>query len=102
MAGHYRTDESAAGCLHLIMSADTRAWRDCMAHRLDGETVILLDNGVMHLLGVEALPAAVVALATDVAAHGIGSQAVHTGVPLWDDAQWVAHLTCCAHVISWK
>lgn len=95
--------------LHLLMSADPRALKDCRAFARPGDAVLLVDRGV-DLLGSPDTATlrsqfegvALAALEADVVAAGLLAQAGHCGVPLQSDAAWVEQVCRATQVLSWK
>lgn len=101
------------GSLHLVFSAPTAgsALADCLRAATDGDTVLLLQDGV--LAGVATTPVsaallreaaangvAFVALNADVDARGIASL-LHAGIRQVDDDGFVALTERFARTLSW-
>ena len=96
--------------LHQVLSADARAWRDCAAFFLPGDTVILADAGVGLLAGegfVErfrsmAQDTDIYVLRADAGARGLLVTLQGPGVHSLGDQEWVR--MACSHdrVLSWK
>ena len=99
----------AAGALHLLMSSDPRAVRDCMSFAGEGESVLLVDRAVDLLcaLGVGAVSekrseGLLFALRADVVAAGLEQRASKLEVGLLSDEDWVDLVCASERVLSWK
>lgn len=99
--------------LHLLFSPPTAgtALADCLRAASDGDTVLLLQDGVYAAVARATAPAAllreavgsgvtVAALAPDVAARGIGA-GLHAGIELVDDDGFVELTEQYPRTLSW-
>lgn len=88
--------------LHLLCSADPRAWRDCRGQLADGDRVVLLDRGVECLLQPEIVARLEArdwyVLRADAEARGLAALA---GDRIIDDADWVRLVEAHSQILSW-
>lgn len=96
-----------AGILHLLLSADDRAWRECRSCARGEDTVVLLADGVMGLTGERSEPAPdfpcrVAASAGDARARGLPAEAADDGLELITDPQLVGLIEAHGHCLSWR
>lgn len=93
-------------CLHLVVAAGDRALGDCLAQSRQGDTILFLDAGVLHLLddrtacGGESGPALLFA-AADLEAHGLLASARAAGVHIAGDAGFGGLLAAHGHCLTW-
>jgi sulfur relay protein TusB/DsrH len=97
----------ANACLHLLFSHNGDCVRDCLAQFGEGDSLILLNTGVLLLLDpawMHDLPdeTTVYAIDADVQAHGLAEVQGSTGSVLIDDAGWARLVMKHAHCLSWK
>lgn len=94
-------------CLHLVASARESALRDCLNQRLESDSVVFIDAGVMHL--VAETPGAL-SLAgpgfffsiEDLEARGLIPFARQQSVQTLDDRATVRLLRKHDHCLTWK
>lgn len=94
-------------CLHLLFSHNSDCVRDCLAQIGAGDSLILLNTGVLLLLDpawMHNLPeeSTVYAIDADVQAHGLAEIQRTSGSVLIDDAAWARLVMTHAHCLSWK
>lgn len=93
----------AARCVHLVLGSAAEALEACLAHRLDGEPVVLAGPGVAQLARVRADPPAWLhAVAADVEARGLGPWAGAAGGGLLSDAEWARLVLAHAQCLGWR
>lgn len=95
-----------SGMLHLLLSADQDALRDCRACAADGDTVVLLADGVMGLafegrIGKESFAGRLVVSGPDARARGLPEHATR-GFECVDDPAIVALIESHRHCLSWR
>lgn len=95
--------------LHLILSMDAAALRDCVSLARPGDTLLLADQGAGWLLNPDRLAAlagefqgALAATEADVRALGLARFANAAGVRQVTDARWVRMLHEHGQVLSWR
>lgn len=98
--------ETQGRILHLLLSADQDALRDCRAGVSDGDTVVLLADGVMSLafegrIGKETFACRLVVSAPDARARGLFEHATE-GYECVDDCAIVALIESHRHCLSWR
>ena len=91
------------------MSADARAAEACAEHARAGDTVLLLDAGVVLAAdGLarlrQCLPADIALLAhrSDAAVRGLAELVESAGVVLIDDNGWLEQVCGHDHCLGWK
>ena len=93
-------------CLHLVSGTDPVALSDCRAQCAGGDVILFLDAGVLHLLEQDRLVpdggAAEFYSSVDLEARGLLEAAVHSGVQLASDEDFVRLLERCSHCLSWQ
>lgn len=97
---------SENSCLHLVTGTDSVALNDCRAQCAAGDVILFLDAGVLHLLDEKQLVpdggAAEFYSSVDLEARGLHEAAVHSGVHLASDEDFVRLLERCSHCLSWQ
>ena len=93
-------------CLHLVVSASESAVGDCLVHCLEGDSIVFLDHGVMHLLGIddgkEILSRHQVSFSiVDLQARGLAGTARRLEVRLKDDRAIARLLLTHDHCLTW-
>jgi sulfur relay protein TusB/DsrH len=93
-------------CLHLVIGTDPDALNDCRAQCAAGDVVLFLDAGVLHLLDEnQFIPdggAAEFYASVDLEARGVLEAAIHSGVQLASDEDFLSLLERCSHCLSWQ
>lgn len=94
-----------SGILHLLLSADCAAARDCGACCAAADTVVILDEGVMGLAALmeddrPSFAGSVVVSESDLRARGLPG-GVARGLELIDDEAIVALIETHRHCLSW-
>ncbi|HKX55766.1 MAG TPA: DsrH/TusB family sulfur metabolism protein [Xanthomonadales bacterium] len=94
-------------CLHLLFSHSGDCVRVCLAQLGAGDSLVLLNTGVLLLLDpawMHNLPeeCTVYAIDADVQAHGLAEIQGSSGSVLIDDAAWARLVMMHAHCLSWK
>lgn len=93
-------------CLHLVVAAGARALGDCLALSGQGDTILFLDAGVLHVMdaatasGGEPGPAFVFA-AADLEAHGLLASARRAGADIVGDDEFARLLAAHRHCLTW-
>ena len=98
---------SANSVLHLLLSAEQSAWQDCLRACQSTDTVVLLDAGVMGLVGsspnsIKDFPCAVIASKPDVSARVGTVGGVNTQVTLVSDDELIGLLADHPRCLSWR
>jgi sulfur relay protein TusB/DsrH len=99
--------QSSRSCLHLVVSARLSALQACLDQRLEGDDVVFIDAGVMHLLDDFpdspdlAGPGFCFSIA-DLEARGLVSMARRQGVRVLDDRAVARLLSGHEHCLTWK
>ncbi|MFT5770193.1 MAG: sulfur relay protein TusB/DsrH, partial [Lysobacterales bacterium] len=84
---------------------------DCLAFFNDGDEILLIDAGVELLADEVALRSLleqkstanqVCAICEDVVARNLTLQAQENNIDLIRDSEWVEHVLCYSHILSWK
>lgn len=95
--------------LHLLMSANDAAIRDCLALFRPGDYLLLVDQGVAvlaHQQRTESLLAVVGecigALRADVLARGLDVEPGRAEIQLLSDLEWAEKVAMHTQVLSWK
>ena len=92
-------------CLHLVLSHRRRALENCLAVFRDGDTLLFLDAGVLHLPALAAGAAEIqeaVFMTADLQARGLHDAAVTCGFNVTDDEGFAGLLSGHDHCLSWK
>ncbi len=94
-----------SGILHLLLSADSAAARDCGACGTAADTVVILDEGVMSLPALMEddrpwFAGRVVVAESDLRARGLPG-GIASGLELVDDDGIVALIESHRHCLSW-
>lgn len=93
---------AAARCVHLVLGADAGALEACLAHRLDGEPVVLAGPGAAQLPRLaDDAPAWLHAVAADVEARGLAPWAHAAAGGLLSDAEWARLVLAHEQSLSW-
>jgi len=97
----------AATCLHLLAGAGRQALDDCLSQAEEGDSVLFLDAGVLHLLTIPQQPSGSSAVASfyaaaDLRAHGLLELARREGADIIDDAAFCQLLASHQHSLTWK
>ena len=95
------------GILHLLLSGDARAWRDCLAACCEQDTVLLLDAGVMALAvlgegGLQGSPCRLAVSALDAQARGLSEDMAGPALAFIKDEDIVALIEAHRHCLSWR
>lgn len=93
--------------LHLLLSGDARAWRDCRAACSEQDTVLLLDAGVMALAvlgggGLEESPCRLVVSALDAQARSLSEEMAGPALAFMKDEDIVGLIEAHRHCLSWR
>jgi len=96
-----------AGVLHFLLSADQASWHACGACCAPGDTVLLLDRGVMGLARPSAIPQGmfpchVAGSRADALARGLPIETNDLGVEFIDDGDVIALIEAHSHCLSWR
>ena len=99
-------DANTNACLHLLAAADREVLESCSAHCRPGDTVLLIDAGVLQLIKPELadlIPAGcrLCCLLTDLEAHGLSSAVETTAAEPVDDSAFPVLLREHRHCLSW-
>lgn len=94
-----------SGILHLLLSADSAAARDCGACGTAADTVVVLDEGVMSLPALMEndppwFAGRVVVAENDLRARGL-PDGITNGIELVDDERIVKLIESHRHCLSW-
>lgn len=95
------------GCLHLLFSNSSDSVRDCQAQLAAGDSLVLLNTGVLVLLEPARMcnfpdDCTVYAIEADMQAHGLAGVQAAMAVELIDDTGWARLVMSHAHCLSWK
>lgn len=96
--------KSSASCLHLVVRSSPGAVDRCLAQWEDGDAVLFLDDGVMHIAGdnldLSCAPASEFFFsAVDLEARGLSGLARAGVLPDADIAELIRAHTFC---LTWK
>ena len=94
-------------CLHLVMKPDAAVLAICASQFRNGDSVLLLDSGVMALAGPQPVakpfaPVEVFLAEADAAARGLLDLARSEGLRLLPDEQFADLLARHQFCLSWK
>lgn len=94
-------------CLHLVATARESALKDCLNQRLESDSVVFIDAGVMHLVaelpGAPSLAGAGFFFSSeDLQARGLIPFARQQSVKTLDDRATVRLLRQHDHCLTWK
>lgn len=92
-------------CLHLVLSHQQRALENCLSVFIDGDTLLFLDAGVLHLpaLAVDAAETLeAIFMAADLQARGLLDAADACGLSVINDEDFADLLARHDHCLSWK
>lgn len=92
-------------CLHLVLSHSRKALESCLSMFGDGDTLLFLDAGALHLpalaTGASEMQEAVF-MTADLQARGLLDAALANGFTVVDDDRFADLLAGHAHCLSWK
>lgn len=94
-------------CLHLVVKASESALAGCRLQFDDGDAVLFLDDGVLHVLGMSGeappLPLSACHFASeDLDARGLSEVASEAGMRCLTSAEAAALLTAHDLCVTWK
>ena len=94
-------------CLHFVVSATPSALTDGLNCRVDGDSMVFIDAGVMHLVAESGLQIdlnspGLAFSREDLEARGLLRVARDRGVKILDDRGMVALLRNHEHCLTWK
>ena len=92
-------------CLHLVLSRQRRALENCLAVFNDGDTLLFLDAGVMHLPALSSAAGEMqeaAFMAADLQARGLLDAAHACGFSVMGDEGFADLLAAHEHCLSWK
>lgn len=94
-------------CLHLVARSSTEALELCLAHFVEGDTLLLIDDGVMLLAGepgarFESLLMNAVYLREDLDARGLAGLAEQSGARKANDSDFLELLQRHDLCVTWK
>lgn len=92
-------------CLHLVLSHQRRALENCLAVFIDGDTLLFLDAGVLHLPALVSDAGEMqetVFMAADLQARGLLGAAQACGFRVAGDEEFAGLLAGHQHCLSWK
>ena len=95
------------GVLHLLLSADPRAWRDCSAACTAQDCVVLLGEAVLLMPGVDRESGAgfdcrLAVSGPDAEARGLTADMAADGVDFVDDPGLVTLVATYDRCLSWR
>ena len=94
-------------CLHLLVSSSAEAMAACRSHFKTGDTVFLLDDGVMAFAAddsgfISSSLRACHFSAADLEARGLINAARDAGASIVDDAEFIELLQQYDFCLTWK
>ncbi len=94
------------GCLHLVAADNSDTLRTCLSNCRPGDTLLVLDAGVLQLLaGADRLGESgalrICFLAADLQAQGLAATAGRAGFEAVDDSEFPALLRQHPHCVTW-
>lgn len=92
-------------CLHLVLGHGRRALENCLSVFSDGDTLLFLDAGVLHLPALAADAEAMQEAAwmtADLQARGLLDAAGACGFTMIGDEEFADLLDGHRHCLSWK
>lgn len=94
-------------CLHLVAKSSPEALELCLAHFIEGDTVLFIDDGVMVLAGkpktrLEPFLANAVYLQEDLDARGLAGLADQSGARRANDSDFLELLQQHDLCATWK
>ena len=96
---------NGANCLHLVLSCSRKSLENCLSVFSDGDTLLFLDAGALHLPALAAGAGEMqeaVFMAADLQARGLLDAALANGFTAVDDDKFADLLAGHAHCLSWK
>lgn len=91
------------GMLHLLLSGEESAWRDCLRSCVATDTVVLLDAGVMGLARSQLdFPCTLLALEADVCARLGTAPGTYEEVRRINDEALIRLIEEHPHCLSWR
>lgn len=99
-------DAEKITCLHLLAAAGPEALDTCRSQCRAGDSVLLIDSGVLQLLKPELAAlletgCRLYCLVTDLDAHGLSAATESFGAEPVDDFEFPSLLREHAHCLSW-
>lgn len=97
--------------LHLLSSSAVNTLESCLRAMQAGDSLVLINTAVLHLLEPEWVQqAALGSLAdgsiyvpeADLEAHGLAHVELPGGIRVIDDVAWAGQVKSHAHCLSWK
>ena len=96
---------TGGGILHLVVTANEDAWRECLAGCTSDDAVVLLDAGVMRLTAQmrdDDCPCPVVASLVDCRARGLPQSGAEGSFEMVDDAAIAGLIASYSRCLSWS
>ena len=99
--------EKQTTSLHLVASSSSSALTDCLRQAMNGDSIVFIDAGVMHLVlnqekGVEFTKPGIRFSYADLEARGLTAMARNRGVEILDDRATACLLLSHDHCLTWK
>jgi sulfur relay protein TusB/DsrH len=101
------TEPQSRSCLHLVVSAQAAALEACLQQFDSGDTLVLIDAGVMHVMSLEeagVIPPVTPLMVSgeDLDARGLMPVARRLELEVIDDKGCAGLLRRHAHCLTWK
>lgn len=99
------TVNDGQNCLHLVLSHSQEALENCLVVFREGDTLLFLDAGVLHLPGLASADGEMkeaIFMRADLQARGLQNAAVACGFRVMGDEGFAVLLAAHSHCLSWK